>query len=425
MDLLCIGLSHVTAPVETRETVAFAPGEARSVLADLEDVAPEAVLVSTCNRTELYARTAPGSLSTIVDRLDHAKGTRVFAYDALTYRHSGRDAARHLMRVACGLDSMVLGEDQILGQVEEGFELACAAGRVDAVLTRLFGTAIHLGGKMRAETDIGRGSVSVGSVAVGLAKKIFGSLDGKSALVVGAGEMGTLAARHLADAGVASLAVANRTVAKAEALAAAVSGRGLPLCGVPAELPGVDIIVAAIGGGAPLLNRTTIRPALKARGYRPLLVLDISVPRSVAPEVNRLENVFLQDIDALRKVIDGNLARRKKAARTVAEECDAAAERFIEWTRRLAVDPTLRELRDLLGDVAERELARTLRKLPAEHHADVEKLTLSLVNKILHTPTTRLREGAAKGNGVVGPLAALREVFGLEEDHEHPDRDTK
>jgi len=425
MELLCIGLSHVTAPVEVREKVAFRPDEARALLAETVEEAPEAVLVSTCNRTELYAMATREAVEGLAGKLDEARGTRVFAEGEMCYRHVGADAARQLMRVACGLDSMVLGEDQILGQVETALEIARGVGRVDAVLERLFGAAIHLGGKMRATTDIGRGSVSVGSVAVGLAKKIFGSLEGKAALVVGAGEMGTLSARHLADAGVSDLAVANRTVAKAEALATSVSGRGLPLCGVPTELPDVDIVVSAVSGGASLLNRTTLQGALKARAYRPLLILDIAVPRSVEPDVNRMENVFLQDVDALRSIIDRNLARRKKAAKAVGRECDAAAERFVEWTRRLAVDPTLRDLRARLDDVAEKELARTLRKLPKEHHADVEKLTRSLVNKILHTPTTRLREGAAKGGRVVGPLAALREAFGLEEDHDHPDRDTK
>jgi glutamyl-tRNA reductase len=156
-----------------------------------------------------------------------------------------------------------------------------------------------------------------------------------------------------------------------------------------------------------------------------LLIIDIAVPRSVDPEVNRLENVFLQDIDALRSIIDANLARRRKAAKKVEAECAAAATRFVEWTRRLSVDPTLRELRGRIDAVARQELARTLRKLPEEHHEDVEKLARSLVSKILHTPTTKLRAGAARGNGIVGQVAALREVFGLEEDHEDPDRDER
>ena len=424
MDLICVGLSHHNAPIEVRERVAFDSAEAGIFLESLRGTADEAVLLSTCNRTELYAY-SPVDADALAARLDAAKSTDVFSRPESRYVHRNLDAARHLMRVACGLDSMVLGEAQILGQVEASLEIGRRADQVDALLDRLFGSAIRLGGKVRAETAIGRGAVSVGSAAVGLAIKIFGSLEGRSALVVGAGEMGTLAARHLRSAGVEDLAIANRTVVKVEALAAEVAGRGLPLCGVPAEFPNVDIVVSAVAGGEPLLTRTTLLGALKARAYRPLLLIDIAVPRSVDPEVNRLENVFLQDIDALRSIIDSSLSRRKKAAKKVAAECDAAATRFIEWTRRLSVDPTLRELRGRIDEVARRELARTLRKLPAQHHQDVENLARSLVSKFLHTPTTKLRDGAARGNGIVGRLAALREVFGLEEDHDDPDRDER
>lgn len=424
MNLLSIGLSHATAPVEVRERVAFEPGEARAFLAGL-DTAAERALLSTCNRTELIvlAEGGPDLADDLAARLDRAKGADAFRDPKFRVVREGEEAARHVFRVACGLDSMVLGEDQILGQVDEAHAIARSADTVDAVLGRLFESAVRLGGKVRSETNIGRGAVSVGTAAVGLATKIFGSLEDRKALVVGAGTMGTLAARHLRSSGVASLAVANRTLERAERLAEETEARTVPLCGIPAELDAVDMVVSATGGGTMLLTKQTVRGALANRRYRPLLLLDISVPRSVDPSINDLENVFLQDIDALRSIIDANLHRRRKAAKKVERACEDATRRFLAWRKSLAVEPTLRELRDKLDRVARRELDRTMKKVPDELRPELERLTKSLVSKILHDPTARLREEAGRENGLVRRLATLREVFGLEEADASSNRD--
>jgi glutamyl-tRNA reductase len=424
MNIVCIGLNHETAPVEVRERVAFSEDEALAFLGAPEDAAAERVLLSTCNRTELYAVGAAADLADrLVAKLDDARGETVFRDGSVVYRREGAEAVRHLHRVAAGLDSMILGEAQILGQVDDALRTARAAGSAGAVLGRLFETAIRLGGKVRATTDIGRGAVSVSSAAVALAAKIFGSLEGRKALVIGAGEMGSLAARHLRSAGVDTLGIANRTVARAESLAAEVDGEAVPFCGVPQELARADVVVSAIAGGVTMLTEDSVRGAMRSRSYRPFLVVDVSVPRSVDPAIRGLEHVFLQDVDALRRIIDANLGRRRKAAKKVKKACEESAARFVAWTGTLSVEPTVKELRLRLDDIARQELKRTLKKVPAEHRDAVERLTRSLVSKVLHEPTRRLREEAGRGNGAVDRLAALRELFGLEEAHEHPHRD--
>jgi glutamyl-tRNA reductase len=426
MNLVCIGLSHRTAPVEVREKVAFSAESTVEALRALEAEAGERVLLSTCNRTELYAVGEAEDLAPrLAAKLDAIAGESVFRDPSIAVALSGREAALHLTRVACGLESMVLGEAQILGQVENALALAKSAGSAGAVLGRLFGSAVHLGQRARAETEIGRGAVSVSSAAVALAKKIFGSLEDREALVLGAGEMGALAARHLRSAGVGRLAIANRTVARAEAVAEEVDAEAEPLCGAPSDLSRVDVVVSAVSGGVSMLTRTTVRGALRSRAYRPLLIVDVAVPRSVDPAVNGLENVFLQDVDSLRHIIDANLRRRKKAAEGLEPECEAVADRFVTWWRSLSVEPTLRDLRSRLSSLAEHELERTMRKLPAEVRTSVETMTRSIVNKILHAPTERLRGSAGRGNGVADRLAVLRELFDIEESDEDPDRDAR
>jgi glutamyl-tRNA reductase len=420
--VIVVGVSHHGAPLDVRERLAFRPGEVLPSLERLRDGAGmrEGVLLSTCNRTELYlVESGQESAAAAWALLGERLGGDASGYG---YVRRDREAATHLFRVASGMDSMVVGEAQIHGQVRDAWE-ACrpASG---AILNRLFQSALLVGGRVRSETMLGHGAMSVSSAAVQLAKKIFGTLTGRRAMVLGAGEMAELALASLQQEGVRAAVVANRTFARAEQLAAQYGATAVHYEQAWDALADVDLLLCSTAAPRPVVSAARIRAAVDRRGHRPLCILDIALPRDVDPTVGELDNVFLYDLDDLRNVVSSNLARRQDelpaAEAVIAEE----VEKFWQWVAGLAAVPVLTQFRDEMNRVRERELAAALRRLPdltpAQREA-LEHFSQSLMNKFMHEPTVRLRAAAANGRGL-GVVDAARYLFALDERPAEPDR---
>ena len=330
MNLFCVGISHHTASLETRERY-VRNLETDRMLRD-ESGCAEVLVLSTCNRVEVYAVSEQPVASESITRCLRAASREDIDDSAAFYRHEGEDCVQHLFRVASGLDSMVVGETEVLGQAKQAYEAARASGGAGPVLHRLFQRAFRVAKQVRTHTDITRGAVSVGSVAVDLAVRIFGQLDQRKVLVVGAGETSERTARALASRGVRDLRVTNRSGERAEELAAAVGGRAVPFAGWEGECRQVDIIISSTASEEPLLTREKLAPILRERWDRPLFIIDIAVPRDVAPDVNEMEGVFLYDIDSLRSVADQALALRRQQ---IAAGEKIIAEHVSDFTARL------------------------------------------------------------------------------------------
>ncbi len=404
------GISHHTAPVEEREALAFSPDELAAALARLRSDLGAGVILSTCNRTELYT-TLPSRQETarLVSLLLEMKGAKVAP--SRFYTLNGLEAVRHLYRVAAGLDSMVVGESQIQGQVREAFSAATDAGCVNGILSRLFHTALAVGKRARRETAIGRWAASVGGAAVALARQVLAGLEGRTVLVISAGATGKLAARALAEAGAGRILVTNRTYARAVEVARSLGGCPVPFSELTQALGQADIVISATGAQRFVLGPEQVAPALSGRQGRPLVIVDIAVPRDVDPAVGELEGVHLYDIDDLQEVAtpQGASLRELRRAEAIVEEEVA---RFQEWWQSLDVVPVIAALRQRAEEIRRQELERTLRRLPSlpeEERKRIEAMTAAIVNKLLHPPIARLKDGA--------DIALYREVladlFGL------------
>ncbi|HEY6220452.1 MAG TPA: glutamyl-tRNA reductase [Gemmatimonadaceae bacterium] len=413
MALILVGLSHRGAPVDIRERVSFSTAASRDA-ADRARTAigvREAVLLSTCNRTEFYAvegdaDAAPALWTPLSDQL---------GADATQYGYTlrDRDAVNHLFAVASGLDSMVLGEAQIHGQVRDAWENCRASS--GAVLNRLFQSALSVAGRVRSETSISRGAASVSSAAVQLSKKIFGSLAGRRAMVLGAGEMAELALECFVGEGVRTAIVANRTFERAVELAARHGATAMHYDECWAQLADVDILLCSTASPRPVVHVEQVRPALAARGDRPLCILDIALPRDVDSAVGDLDNVFLYNIDDLQTVIAGNLERRRAELPTAEELIAAETERYWDWLSGLEAVPVLTQFRTDMEAIRSREFEEAMRRLKhlsPDDRAAVEHLTFSMMNKFLHEPSVRLKAAAANGRGL-GIIDAARYLFGL------------
>lgn len=415
MSIAVFGVNHRTAPLEVRERFAHA---ARDVPTSLERVlaagARGGVLLSTCNRTEFYLAEPEDMVpeavwAILAERLGDGRGAREYGY-----AHRDRDAVRHLYRVSSGLDSMLLGESQIQGQVREAWEIS--KGQAGPVLHRLFQTALLVGARVRSETGLGMGAASAPSAAVALAGKIFNRLAGRSALILGAGDMAELAATCLASEGVRVTLVANRSYERAQAIAEALGARALSLDEAWEHFGEADIVLSSTAAPHAVVTWERVASAIARRGDRPLCILDLAVPRDVEPAVGQLENVFLYDIDDLQAVAAQAATERRSeipaAERIVSEE----VERFWAWYGGLAVVPVLKEVRDRLEQVRAAELERALRRLAhlgPEDREQIEHLSHALLNKFLHQPTIALKEAARSGRGY-GLLESLKKLFDLE-----------
>lgn len=416
MALIVAGISHRRTPIEIRERVAVAPRQVRDVLAAMRERCQlaEAVLLSTCNRTEVYGVEADAdAVDAIWGALSERLGSDITPFG---YVRRDRDAVAHLYRVAAGLDSMVLGEAQIQGQVRDAWELSRTESR--AILNRLFQSALLVASRVRTETAIARGAASVSSAAVQLAKKIFGSLQGRRAMVLGAGDMAELALECLIAEGVRASIVANRTFEHAQALAARHGAEALRYDEFHSRIDEIDLLLSSTAAPHPIVTRDHIAPALRARRGRPLCILDIALPRDVEPAVAELENVFLYDLDDLQAVVAANLERRRDELPSAEQVITDEVEIFWQWLAGLSAVPVLKMFRSRMERVREEELAHALRKLhhlPPEDRQALEHFSRSLMNKFLHEPSVRLRAAAANGQGLA-IVDAVRYLFDLSPD---------
>lgn len=411
------GINHRSAPVAVREQLALGREDVPEVLADLRLSAGlgEAVVLSTCNRVEVYGVAGSPGLHRAFDLLCARRGVAPEALRGLVYTETGEEAIRHCFRVASSLDSMIVGEPQVLGQVKEAFDLARRCGTVGSALHRLFTQAFAVAKKVRTETAVAHHAVSVPCAAVELAGKIFGDLRGRSALLIGAGEMGELAARHLMDQGISRLSVANRTWARAVEVARALAGRPVPFDRWAEELAGVDIVIASASARRPLVTVETVRAALRTRRSRPLFFIDIAVPRNVEEAVSALGNAFCYDVDDLQGVVVANLLERQREAARAEVLVTGEVDKFLAGLRDRDVVPTIVSLRRRVEAVGQAELARALARLPEmapETRRSFEALVNGIVNKILHPPTARLRAAAQDGRSEEW-IAMVCELFAL------------
>ena len=423
MGLIAVGASHRTAPVEVREKFAYPESEVVRVLGRLRDAgAREAALLSTCNRTEFYlVESEDDPIPAIWQELSSRLGADAQRYG---YVRRDREAAAHLFRVASGLDSMILGEAQIQGQVRDAWEKS--RSHSGAALNRLFQSALSVASRVRSETGVGRGAASVSSAAVQLAKQIFGSLRGRRVMVLGAGEMAELALQCLMSEGVRAAIVANRTHERAAALAQLHGATALHYDACWAQLADVDVVITSTAAPHPVVRPEHILPTLPSRGDRPLCILDIALPRDVDPAVRELDNVFLYDLDDLRTVVATTIGRRHDELPTAEALLLEEVERYWAWLAGLASVPVLTTLRSEMDRVRERELAAALRRLGHLSDADrqaVEHLSRALMNKFLHSPSVRLRAAAANGRGL-GVVDAARYLFALGENADRALADT-
>jgi glutamyl-tRNA reductase len=424
MALTVVGINHRGATLDIREKIAYRANEITPALDAIlaESGAREAVLLSTCNRTEAYiVEDEVDAVPAVWAELSARLGADASAYG---YVRRDKDAAIHLFRVASGLDSMVLGEAQIHGQVRDAWEQCRAES--GPILNRLFQTSLLVAGRVRNETSVARGAASVSSAAVQIAKQIFGSLVGKRAMVLGAGEMAELALECLGDQGVRTSIVANRTYERAAEVAGRYGAVAMHYDECWTALADVDVLVCSTSAPHAVVLPSHVQPALHSRGDRPLCILDIALPRDVDPAVGELSNVFLYNLDDLHAVVSANLERRRAELPTAEQLIAGEAVKFWDWVAGLAAVPVLTEMRSRMEALRTREVAEAMRRrlqhLPPAERAAVEELTRTLMNKFLHEPTVRLRAAAANGRGL-GVVDTARYLFGLEQSAEEPSTD--
>ena len=418
MNIQVTGLNHRTAPVGVREALAFPAARLPEALAALRggEGVDEAVILSTCNRVEVYTCSAEALPAGLVTRfLASFHGAWPETFEAHLFRHEGRDAVAHLFRVACGLDSIVVGEAQVTGQVRAAYEAAAGAGTAGRVLHHLFQQALAVAKRVRSTTEIGAGRASVGSVAVELAQRIFETLADRTVLVVGAGEMGASVVQGLRAAGANTTLVANRTYERAVELAATWGGKAVPFDALAEHLASADIVISSTDAPHYVLTRARVEQAMARRRGRPLFLVDIAVPRDIEPSVADLGGCYLYNIDDLQAVVAETLAQRQQEMGRCEAIVEAECGEFLAWLGRLAVTPTIAELSAQLHELKRLELAclqQRLPGLPPDAYAEVERMADRLVNKILHHPVRALREAPA-GEHSDGLLGAALRLFGL------------
>jgi len=422
MSIILVGLNHKTAPVEVRERLAFTDEACAETLQTLVDgeLISEGLIVSTCNRVEVLAATRGVSgregTARISSFLSETRRVPGAFFGEHLYMHADEEAVRHVFRVASSLDSMVVGEPQVLGQVRRAYSNAVTAGTAGRVLHRLVHHALHVAKRVRSETGIAASAVSISFTAVELGRKIFGSLKGTTVLVIGAGEMAELAAQHLASAGASRILVTNRTLQTAEQLASKIKGTALDFSTLPAHLAEADIVVCSTAADEYVVTQEMARTALAARRQRPAFFIDISVPRNVDPAVGELDNLFVFDVDDLEAVVASNIREREREAERAELIVESEVMQFQQALRSLDLGPTVAALRQKLEEIALAELKRQrtrLGELTPEQERAVEALLMSTVNKISHPIINRLRR--SHDTGEEENLKAWRNTFGLEE----------
>lgn len=415
MSLLAIGLNHHTAPVDVRERIAIDETQLSDALTNLRQVATvhEAAIVSTCNRTEFYCGVQEADPTPIIQWLWDYLNIEPDQISPYLFHYTDADAVRHLMRVCSGLDSMILGEPQILGQIKSAYRGASNVGTVGQNLTPMFESAFSVAKQVRTDTDIGANPVSVAFAAVSVAKQVFADLSERTALLIGAGETIQLAAKHLASQNIGRIIIANRTVQKAAELAAEVNGQAMALADIPEHLASADIIVSSTASQLPILGKGAVERAQKARRYEPVLIVDIAVPRDVEPQVAELENVFLYTVDDMKNVIEDNQRSRQLAAEQAEAIIHGQVELFMRRRRAMDANQTIREYRTTVEQTKDFMLKKYQRQLKAGTCPEevLEQFAHTLTNKLMHCPTAKLRQAAEDGN--LDLIDAASELFDL------------
>lgn len=421
MNLIALGINHNSAAVEVRERVAFAPEQVSEALADACEAGQvdEVVILSTCNRTEMYAIVPQGV--SVVDKalqlIDWMANYHHLSVEDLrqsAYHFESREALQHIVQVASGLDSMVLGEPQIFGQIKSAYAVASEAGTVGSELGRLFPRVFSIAKRVRTDTAIGENPVSVAYAAVDLARHIFSDLHKCSALLVGAGETIELVARHLIEAGVSSIVIANRTLGRARELAQKFGAEAVLLAEIPEQLLEADIVITSTASQLPILGKGAVEQAIKARKHRPMLMVDIAVPRDIEAQVADLRDVYLYSVDDLREIVDQNMRSRHQEAGKADELIAEGVSQYLEELRSLAAVDVVKDYRRMAEQLREQELQRALRSLARgdDPQQIVAQLARGITNKLIHAPTTGLRQASAEGRQDL--LAHACKLLGLE-----------
>ncbi len=399
MEIIVIGLNHKTASIEIRERLAFQESEIEEALRRIKAIPSirEAILLSTCNRVELYAtcKEVEKAVQELKEFLSQFHQFPLERFEKNLYLLVGKEAVRHIFRVASSLDSMVVGEPQILGQIKEAYQKANESNASGVILHRLLHRAFHVAKRVRTETKISNSAVSVSSVAVELAQRIFGTLEDRTVFLIGAGEMIELAARHLVSGGVRKILVTNRTYERAVNLAQEFQGEAIPFDEINRGLKKADIVISATNSPVPIFTSEQISRVMKERKQRPIFFIDIADPRDIEPKVGDLENVYLFNIDDLQKVAYENLKDREKEAEKAEGIVGEEVERFVRWYHSLEVTPTIVALRKKFEEIRRRELAKMLSlhpELTEKERKSLEAMTSAIINKILHEPVTQLKE---------------------------------
>jgi glutamyl-tRNA reductase len=415
--IVVVGLSHQTAPLAVRESLAFPKDRLEEALERARGEAglAEAMILSTCNRVEIYGRAPEPVAPRVAEFLARFHDRRPEELESHVYRLEGEAAVRHAFRVAASLESMVLGESQIFGQVKRAYEAADDAGALGSVLNALRNRSFAAAKRARTETAIGRNAVSVSHVAVELARKIFGDLRARSVLLIGAGKMSELAARQMVHDGARAAVLGGRTLERAEELAAALGGRAAPLEALRSEMERVDVVISGTGAPGLVVRREDVEAAQGARRHRPLFLIDIAVPRDIEPGARKVKGVFLYDIDDLRSVADANLRERRKEAASAEAILEQEIRAFLEWRQSLDMVPLLVELRSRADEIRRAEVEKARRRLgplTPEQEKALDAVTRGIVNKLLHSPTVELKKMASDRHHTEH-VGLIRKLFGL------------
>ncbi|CCE25036.1 glutamyl-tRNA reductase [Methylotuvimicrobium alcaliphilum] len=420
MTLLAVGINYNTAPVSIRERLAYPAEILDSSLKDLwhlKDIS-EAAILSTCNRTEFYCESSNENKHILIEHMliDWITQTRNIKPNDLTpylYTYNDNQLIRHMFRVACGLDSMVLGEPQILGQMKAAYQAANEAGTLGKYLGKLFQHTFAAAKKVRTDTAIGSSPVSVAFAAVQLAQQIFDKLSEQTAILIGAGETIELTARHLVQHGIGRIIIANRTYDKAHALATRFNGYAIALSELPMHLAEADIVVSSTASSLPILGKGRVESAIKKRKHKPMFMVDLAVPRDIESEVEQLNDVYLYTVDDLKNTIDQNMDNRRKAAEQAEEIIDTQVEHFLSWLRSQGALTTIKDYRIQAEQIRDDALRKTLNQLQSGISAEeaLQRLAHTLTNKLIHTPSAQIREAGANERHDL--IAAAREIFKL------------
>lgn len=414
MSLVALGINHKTASVNLREQIAFSPDQMIAALQELKRLNPksEAVVLSTCNRTELYCHHIQATQ--LVDWLESFHQVDPKALKDSIYLHQGIEAVAHLMRVSCGLDSLVLGEPQILGQIKQAYSTAKAAGSISQTLDKLFQRTFSVAKKVRTETNIGANAVSVAFAAVSLAKQIFGDLSHTNVLLIGAGETVELVSKHLSEAGVTKLTVANRTLANAQKMADEFNGQAITLSQIPEHLPQADVVISSTASTLPILGKGLVEEATATRRHQPMLLIDIAVPRDIEEQVGELDDVFLYTVDDLQGIVEQNMASRRAAADEAEVIAKEQAVDFMAWTKSLVSVDYIKQYREQSFSAKDELLEKALSKIAQGSDAEkvLVELANKLTNKLIHSPTRAMSSASHTGDNE--KLQIISNALGLD-----------